>query len=293
MRNLEAGNSPFGRFFLTDFVSGSPEDLICQWRKEAGILRILGGRCFQMQYGVGGARRRRHTLQELGTLDLELDQSGERETRKGLAAFPYEELAQAGIGKQLALAVILSVENWMRVEKYSLVEKAREELTELHLSAEVIDHLTSPLQSSRKGRRSRLASTKQDLPVRPGPAPWPAPFVSVLVLEAMLEQHGEKNPELINKIVIALGGSPDQLGRYGTRLITVQVPPPTFKRTTSPQIPIIEWLAQSFAYYPSCWTEQPQGQYYYPADSPFFRGLPKQAIRALVVTGSVSLSKEV
>ncbi len=289
MRSLEGRDSALADFFLTKPFLDSPEDQICQWRREAGILHTLGGRRLQKDSGRERARRMRDTMADVGTLDQELDRLGERETRERLALFPYEELEQAGMTKQLALAVVLTIEHWLRVEKYSLGEQVCEELTALPLSAKVVDQVTASLGKFAKERRSRLASTKQAIPIRPGSTPWPAPFVSALVFEAKLERRGQKQPECINKIVVALGGSPDQLDQYRLRLARIQVPPPPFKQAGCPKVSVIEWLAESFEYYPNCWTEQPAQLYYF--SGRFFDGLPEEAVKALVRTTAESVQK--
>jgi hypothetical protein len=218
----------------------------------------------------------------VGTLDREFEEAGKRETRERLQQFPYAELEKVGISEQIVLAVVLTIENWLRVEKYSLADQAREELIAARLSEEVARLLAESLRTLKHGRRSRFYATKQAVPLQSGPTPWPAPFVSALVFDAMLKRREEELPELINKIVIALGGSPDQLARYRQRLATEQVPAPSFAQRTSPHISVIEWLAISFEHYQCCWTEQPRHPYYYVPDGRFFEGLPSEAITAFV-----------
>ena len=224
----------------------------------------------------------REEARKVGTLDQEFEVAGERETRERLTQFPYAELEQVGISKQPVLAVTLTIENWLRVEKYSLADQAREELIAAGLSEEVAEQLVASQPALKQGRRSRLYATKQTVPLQTGPTPWPAPFVSALVFEAMLKRRDDQFPELVNKIVIALGGSPDQLVRYCERLTTVQVSAPSFAQHTSPQISVIEWLAISFEHYPCCWTEKPTRPYSYAPAGLFFEGLSAEAVSTFV-----------
>ena len=106
----------------------------------------------------------------------------------------------------------------MRVERYSLADKAHEELTRTGFSSEVAEVLVASHPNLRKGRRSRLYSTKQEIPLESGQTPWPAPYLSALVFEKMLKKMGIERADLIITIITVLGGSPDQLTRYRNRL---------------------------------------------------------------------------
>jgi len=86
-----------------------------------------------------------------------------------------------------------------------------------------------------------------------------------------------------------LGGSPDQLNRYRERLSKALIPSPPFKKEGG-FISVIQWLADSFEYYPKCWTEQPAGFFYYPAEGPFFEKLPQEAMTTFFI-GSAGIQE--
>ena len=131
----------------------------------------------------------------------------------------------------------------------------------------------------KKGRKCRVYSTQLEIPVQSGQPPWPAPYVAALVLESMLKKKDKKRTDLISRIVICLGGSPDQLARYRKRLSEIQVSQPPFHEKEEPRIPIIQWLTEVFEYYPNSRTEESQMPYFY--DNAFFAALPEKAIVGL------------
>lgn len=258
----------------------TPEDLLCDWRREAGIFRYLGNRELIKIHGRLEAGKIRDEEIFRATLNEKVDELGEKRTREGLSRFPYEAMEQNGIAKKVVLSVILTLEKFLRVEQYTLLDMALEELAEAGLSPEVAERLVGPHSGLKKGRRSRLRSTNLEIPVQSGQTPWPAPYVSALVFEAMLNKKDKSTSQLITDVILCLGGSPDHLARYRNRLAKILVPPLVCQENGPSKVVIIDWLVDAFKVYPKSWKSEPTLPWFY--DGNFFSGLPRDAIVGLV-----------
>ena len=254
----------------------TPEELIYQWRSEAGILRYIGSRELTKRYGNEKSKRYRDTLTEIEKLDEVIEKLGRERTEEGLKSFPYQALEQEGISKSMALSIILTLEHFLRLEQYSLYDKAMEELLEKGHSLDVAIAMLAPNKNLRKGRLCRLYTTKLEIPIQSGQPPCPAPYVATLILESMLKKKNKGSSELINKIIGALGGSPDQLKRYRKRLSEIIMPALHFEELEEREMPIIDWLVVAFEYYPKRRTEDSALPFFY-SDS-LLSALPEEAI---------------
>ena len=254
----------------------TPEELIYQWRSEAGILRYIGSRELTKRYGNEKSKRYRDTLTEIEKLDEVIEKLGRERTEEGLKSFPYQALEQEGISKSMALSIILTLEHFLRLEQYSQYDKAMEELIERGHSQEVAMAILAPNKSLKKGRQCRVYSTKLEIRIQSGQPPSPAPYVATLVLESMLNKKNKGSSELTNKIITALGGSPDQLIRYRKRLSKIIIPSWPFEEIDKREILITDWLVEAFEYYPKRRTEDSALPFFY-SDS-LLSALPEEAI---------------
>jgi len=168
----------------------APEDSIVKWRKEAGVLRYLGNKRLEKKYGAKKAKTFREGFIEDDRVKEDLERLGREQTLEGLREFPFEDLESDGISKSLAFTVLLTLENLLRIEKYNLADQAEAEFIQKGHSVDVARALVANYPNLKKGRRNRIYSTKQEIALKPGPAPWPVPFVVSLVLEAMLKKRG-------------------------------------------------------------------------------------------------------
>ena len=257
----------------------SPEEQICQWRNEAGILRHIGNRELTKKYGKEKSKQKRTDYTDFESLDEVTEKLGRERTEEGLKSFPYQALEQEGISKNMALSIILTLEYFLRLERYSLADKALEEFLAAGISQEVAEWIITSNSNLKKRHRHRLYSTKLKIPIQSGQIPWPAPYVTTLILESMLKKKNRGSSELINKIITALGGSPDQLIRYRKHLSETIMPASHFEELEEREMPVIDWLVVTFEYYPKSRTEDSAHPFYY---SEFFlSALPEETIISL------------
>ena len=186
----------------------------------------------------------------------------------------------------MALSIILTLENFLRLEHYSLADKALEEFLAAGISQEVAEWIITSNPNLKKGHRRRLYSTKLEIPIQSGQPPCPAPYVATLILESMLKKKNKGSSELINKIIGALGGSPDQLKRYRKRLSEIIMPALHFEELEEREMPIIDWLVVAFEYYPKRRSEDSAFPFFY--SESLLSALPEETIISLFKRGKQS-----